>query len=42
MENSGFKNVNEKLISGKVAYESFDQYWEMMNEVAAPVNPGLP
>ena len=37
MENSGFKNVNEKLISGKVAYESFDQYWEMMNEVAAPV-----
>ncbi|MEO5783549.1 MAG: class I SAM-dependent methyltransferase [Ginsengibacter sp.] len=37
MEKSGFKNVNEKLISGKVAYDNFDHFWEMMNEVAAPV-----
>ena len=37
MEKSGFKNVNEKLISGKVAYDSFDHFWQMMNEVAAPV-----
>ena len=37
MEKSGFKNVNEKLISGKVAYNDFDHYWLMMNEVAAPV-----
>ncbi len=37
MEKSGFKNVNEKLISGKVAYDNFEHFWEMMNEVAAPV-----
>ncbi|HUS03017.1 MAG TPA: class I SAM-dependent methyltransferase [Chitinophagaceae bacterium] len=37
MERSGFKNVKERLISGKVFYENFDQFWEMMNEVAAPV-----
>jgi ubiquinone/menaquinone biosynthesis C-methylase UbiE len=37
MENSGFKNVNERLITGKVSYESFDHFWQMMNEVAAPV-----
>ena len=37
MEKSGFKNVNEKLISGKVTYENFDHFWQMMNEVAAPV-----
>ncbi|MDB5199844.1 MAG: methyltransferase protein [Chitinophagaceae bacterium] len=37
MEKSGFKNVNEKLISGKVAYDDFDHMWNMMNEVAAPV-----
>ena len=37
MEKSGFKNINEKLISGKVAYDDFDHFWLMMNEVAAPV-----
>lgn len=37
MEKSGFTNINEKLISGKVTYESFDHFWQMMNEVAAPV-----
>ena len=37
MENSGFKNVNEKLVTGKTVYNDFDHFWEMMNEVAAPV-----
>ena len=37
MEKSGFKNVNEKLISGKVTYDDFEHMWQMMNEVAAPV-----
>lgn len=37
MEASGFKNVNERLVTGKVSYENFDQFWDMMNEVAAPV-----
>lgn len=37
MERSGFKNVNEKLITGKVRYENFEHFWGMMNEVAAPV-----
>jgi ubiquinone/menaquinone biosynthesis C-methylase UbiE len=37
LENSGFNNVNEVLITGKVPYDNFDHFWEMMNEVAAPV-----
>ena len=37
LERSGFKNVNEKLITGKVAYDNFEHMWQMMNEVAAPV-----
>lgn len=37
LEKSGFKNVNEKMISGKVAYDDFNHMWDMMNEVAAPV-----
>ena len=37
MENSGFKNVNENLITGKTVYDDFDHFWDMMNEVAAPV-----
>jgi predicted secreted Zn-dependent protease len=27
----------EKLISGKVVYEDFNYFWQMMNEVAASV-----
>ena len=27
----------EKLISCKVVYEDFNYFWQMMNEVAAPV-----
>ena len=37
LENSGFKNVNEKLVTGKTVYDDFDHFWDMMNEVAAPV-----
>jgi ubiquinone/menaquinone biosynthesis C-methylase UbiE len=37
MERSGFKNVNEKLITGKIAYNDFEHMWQMMNDVAAPV-----
>ncbi|SDD29966.1 Methyltransferase domain-containing protein [Mucilaginibacter pineti] len=34
---AGFKNTSEKLISVKVDYKSFDRYWEMMLDVAAPI-----
>lgn len=37
MEKSGFKNIHEQEVTGKVAYENFDHMWQMMNEVAAPV-----
>lgn len=37
MEKSGFKDVNEKLVTGKITYENFEHFWQMMNEVAAPV-----
>lgn len=36
-ENAGFKNVKEETVSGKLKYDSVDQYWQNMNEVAAPV-----
>ncbi|MDB5111513.1 MAG: methyltransferase protein [Mucilaginibacter sp.] len=34
---SGFKNIAEKSISGKVDYQSFERYWEIMMDVAAPI-----
>lgn len=37
LRDAGLRNVTEKEIVGKVAYESADQYWTMMMEVAAPV-----
>lgn len=36
-ENSGFKNVQEKNISGKIDFGSADKYWQNMTEIAAPV-----
>lgn len=36
-ENAGFKNVKEKTITGKLIHESTENYWQNMNEVAAPV-----
>ena len=38
---AGFKKVAEKEITEKVTYESADQYWEMMMDVAAPVVAAL-
>jgi ubiquinone/menaquinone biosynthesis C-methylase UbiE len=37
METSGFKNIREQEVKGKVLYEDFDFFWNMMNDVAAPV-----
>lgn len=37
MQKSGFKNIQEQTVSGKVLYAGFDEMWQMMNEVAAPV-----
>lgn len=37
MEKSGFKNVKEKEVNGKVLLADFEYFWDMMNEVAAPV-----
>ena len=34
---AGLSQVTEQEISGQVTYESADQYWTMMTEVAAPV-----
>ncbi len=36
-ENTGFKNVKEESVSGKLDYESTEEYWQIMNDVAAPV-----
>lgn len=41
MENSGFRNIKEQEIKGKLLYEDFNQLWSMMNEVAAPVVAAL-
>lgn len=37
MEKSGFVNIKEQEIRGKVTYTNFNHMWDMMNEVAAPV-----
>ncbi len=36
-ETAGFKNVKEEIINGEVNYDSSDQYWQIMTDVAAPV-----
>jgi Methylase involved in ubiquinone/menaquinone biosynthesis len=41
MEKSGFKNVKEKEVNGKMLLEGFEIFWNMMNEVAAPVVSAL-
>ena len=40
-EKAGFKNINEKEISGKTVYPDFEFFWTMMNEVAAPIVSAL-
>ena len=37
MERSGFNNIEELPVTGKVIYSDFEHMWQMMNEVAAPV-----
>ncbi len=36
-EEAGFKNVKEEIIHGEVKYDSADQYWQNMTDIAAPV-----
>ncbi len=37
LEKSGFSNVAEQEVNGKVRYDDFDHFWTIMNDVAAPV-----
>jgi ubiquinone/menaquinone biosynthesis C-methylase UbiE len=41
LEKAGFVYIKEQEITGKVVYENFEQMWQMMNEVAAPVVSAL-
>ena len=36
-EKAGLKNVSEKEVSGINSFDSAEQYWEFMNDIAAPV-----
>jgi len=38
---AGFKQTEETVITGQVDFQSFDRYWEMMMEVAAPIVAAL-
>jgi ubiquinone/menaquinone biosynthesis C-methylase UbiE len=40
-ENTGFKNVKEEILSDKVEYDSAEQYWQFMTDIAAPVVSAL-
>jgi SAM-dependent methyltransferase len=37
LEKAGLKTVEEKQVKGKLNYASADEYWQNMNEIAAPV-----
>jgi SAM-dependent methyltransferase len=37
LRDAGLAEVTEKVVAGQVTYESTEQYWTMMTEVAAPV-----
>ncbi len=41
MEKSGFKNIKEQEVNGKLVYKDFEHMWQMMNEVVAPVVAAL-
>lgn len=41
LREAGLGRVTEKEISGQVVFESLEQYWTMMMEVAAPVVAAL-
>lgn len=38
---AGFQKVEEEEISGKVDYQSFERYWEIMLDVGAPIVAAL-
>jgi len=38
---AGFKKIQEVVVTGNVDYQSFDQYWEMMMDVGAPIVAAL-
>jgi hypothetical protein len=37
LANAGFKNIAIEVVPGTLKAQTIDLYWEMMNEVAAPV-----
>jgi hypothetical protein len=37
LRKAGLKNVTETEVSGSIVYSDLENYWQMMNEVAAPV-----
>jgi ubiquinone/menaquinone biosynthesis C-methylase UbiE len=37
LKQAGFKNITVSEITGKVDYESFDRYWQIMLDVGAPI-----
>jgi len=41
LENAGFRNVKEEIISDKTDYGSAEQYWQFMTDIAAPVISAL-
>ncbi len=41
MERSGFKNIKEQEVNGKLVFKNFEHMWQMMNEVVAPVVAAL-
>lgn len=41
MEKSGFKEVKEQPVNSTVAYENFEHFWVMLNDVTAPVVSAL-
>ena len=38
---AGFKNITEESLAGKVNYNSFERYWEIMLDVGAPIVAAL-
>ncbi|MDN3583286.1 class I SAM-dependent methyltransferase [Mucilaginibacter flavus] len=38
---AGFKNIREEEIKGDIDYKSFEQYWEIMLDVGAPIVAAL-
>lgn len=41
MKTAGFHTIEEKEIRGTVVFENKEQYWQLMNDVAAPVVAAL-